>query len=288
MLISPAGFQTLAHADSQYADIETFDWSEGNRTIEYTYDANGSIETKTTKATSTQDVIETVEYEYNLQNRLKKQTVKDGQYPPNILSWTGYTYNESGIRVKSEHFDGTNTTTTLYLVDSFNPTGYAQTIEETIEVSTSSVPQTKTQIQYTIGDDIISQAKSHWNWQDIGGGQYDWGFDTTDATQYLLYDGHGSTRQILDSTGITDVYNYDAYGVSLGYDDSVSSPKTNLRYAGEYFDENISNYYNRSRWYSPATGRFNRMDTYPGSSQDPQSLHKYLYCHANPVNNVAA
>jgi len=28
------------------------------------------------------------------------------------------------------------------------------------------------------------------------------------------------------------------------------------------------------------------MDDYAGSSQDPQSLHKYLYCHANPINNL--
>jgi len=28
------------------------------------------------------------------------------------------------------------------------------------------------------------------------------------------------------------------------------------------------------------------MDPYAGNMQDPQSLHKYLYCHANPVNNI--
>ncbi|MFC1738302.1 hypothetical protein ACFL1G_04530 [Planctomycetota bacterium] len=28
----------LTKADSQYADIETFDWAEGNRAIEYHYD----------------------------------------------------------------------------------------------------------------------------------------------------------------------------------------------------------------------------------------------------------
>jgi hypothetical protein len=27
------------------------------------------------------------------------------------------------------------------------------------------------------------------------------------------------------------------------------------------------------------------MDTYEGSNEDPLSLHKYLYCHGNPVNN---
>jgi hypothetical protein len=28
------------------------------------------------------------------------------------------------------------------------------------------------------------------------------------------------------------------------------------------------------------------MDPYAGNQQDPQSLHKYLYCHANPVNRI--
>lgn len=28
------------------------------------------------------------------------------------------------------------------------------------------------------------------------------------------------------------------------------------------------------------------MDTYEGSQQDPLSLHKYLFCHADPVNRI--
>ena len=28
------------------------------------------------------------------------------------------------------------------------------------------------------------------------------------------------------------------------------------------------------------------MDPFAGNNQDPQSLHKYLYCHANPVNAI--
>jgi hypothetical protein len=34
---------------------------------------------------------------------------------------------------------------------------------------------------------------------------------------------------------------------------------------------------------NPNTGRFWTRDSYEGSSQDPLSLHKYLYCHDNPV-----
>lgn len=42
-------------------------------------------------------------------------------------------------------------------------------------------------------------------------------------------------------------------------------------------------YYLRARWYNPLNGRFNSVDPFAGSPQDPQSLHKYLYANANPI-----
>ena len=44
--------------------------------------------------------------------------------------------------------------------------------------------------------------------------------------------------------------------------------------------------YLRSRWYNPANGTFNRIDDYAGNTQEPQSLHKYAYCHGNPINGA--
>ncbi|HRX83242.1 MAG TPA: RHS repeat-associated core domain-containing protein, partial [Pirellulaceae bacterium] len=40
------------------------------------------------------------------------------------------------------------------------------------------------------------------------------------------------------------------------------------------------------RFYDPATGRFNRLDPFAGNMQDPQSLHKYLYVHGDPILGV--
>lgn len=42
----------------------------------------------------------------------------------------------------------------------------------------------------------------------------------------------------------------------------------------------------RARYYNPLNGLFNRTDPYSGNKQDPQSLHKYLYCHNNPINGI--
>jgi len=41
-----------------------------------------------------------------------------------------------------------------------------------------------------------------------------------------------------------------------------------------------------ARYLNPNTGRFQTLDSYEGNSQDPQSLHKYLYAHGNPVNRI--
>jgi hypothetical protein len=40
--------------------------------------------------------------------------------------------------------------------------------------------------------------------------------------------------------------------------------------------------------WDPNVGRFWTMDAFPGNNSDPLSLHRYLYAHANPVNNVDA
>ncbi len=73
----------------------------------------------------------------------------------------------------------------------------------------------------------------------------------------------------------------------LGGNPTSASPAgTSMLYAGEQFDTSLQMYYNRARYYDQNIGRFNRMDPYAGSTQDPQSLHKYLYVHNNPVNNV--
>jgi RHS repeat-associated protein len=57
-------------------------------------------------------------------------------------------------------------------------------------------------------------------------------------------------------------------------------------YCGEQYDSHLSQYYLRARYYDPANGRFNQLDPFGGNNSDPQSLHKYLYVHNNPVNGI--
>jgi RHS repeat-associated protein len=107
----------------------------------------------------------------------------------------------------------------------------------------------------------------------------------TEQELYFTYDGHGSTRVLTDLAGaILELYAFDAYGNAIGFDPSVAL--TEFLYSGEQFDSKIGQQYLRARYYDPTTGRFNRIDPFFGNLDDPLSLHKYLYCHDDPINGV--
>ncbi|HSW50550.1 MAG TPA: RHS repeat-associated core domain-containing protein, partial [Bryobacteraceae bacterium] len=76
------------------------------------------------------------------------------------------------------------------------------------------------------------------------------------GARYLLYDGGGHTRGLLDATGqplTAEIYAYDAYGNRI---EGPSVTATNLLYRGEYFDATLGQYVLRARYYDPASGRF--------------------------------
>jgi RHS repeat-associated protein len=161
-------------------------------------------------------------------------------------------YDGDGNRVKKTK----SGTTTYYLIDDRNPSGYAQVLEEYQGSTLSRV--------YNYGLTLISQQ--------ISGA----------STNYFGYDGHGSTRFLTGLTGsITDTYVYDAYGNLIN---STGSTPNNYLYCCQQWDVDLSLSYNRARYLNPNTGRFWTMDSYEGDNEDPLSLHKYLYGADNPVD----
>jgi YD repeat-containing protein len=96
------------------------------------------------------------------------------------------TYDGDGNRV-AETMGGV---TTNYLVDTLNPTGYAQVLDE---LQSSAVTRS-----YTWGQQLIGETQA------ING---------TSTTSYYGFDGHGSVRFLTNATGtVTDSYDYDAFG----------------------------------------------------------------------------
>jgi RHS repeat-associated protein len=222
-------------------------------TNSYAYDLNGSVIGKTNSSG-------TVTYTYNVANKL------NGVWQNGTLA-ASYLYNDQGIRV-SQTANGGNTT--HYLIDENNQTGYAQILEELATVG--GTPS----MSYVMGDEVLAQCGA-----------------TATAPSYYLPDGHGSNRQLTQMNGtVTSHYSYDAYGAvqpntsSSTAEYAVNNNITSKLYCGEQYDSNLQMYNLRARYYNPANGRFNQRDTFAGNNDDPQTLHKYLYCGADPVNNL--
>jgi RHS repeat-associated protein len=102
---------------------------------------------------------------------------------------------------------------------------------------------------------------------------------------HILSDGHGSTRQLADTTGsITAKYNYDAYGKGFDFTNGTQSPTaTELLYSGGQLDPDLQLYHLGPRYYNTANGRFNQIDPYSVNQQSGANL--YAYGADDPVNN---
>ena len=249
---------------------------EGPTTTLYTYDANGN-----TTGKSAPGVL--INYDYDDANRLKEMR-ENGER-------TTYEYNVDGIRVAQTKFPSTvggagsvggpgGPTRITYLVDTnFD---YAQVVEEYTQVGTE--PETLS-AAYAYGHAVLSQTRYVGGSGSVGGpGGPTGGSVGTPTTRFIHADGFGSTRYLTDATSTkTDRIDYDAFGNEIA---RTGTTAIEHLYRGEQYDPNLGWYNLRARYYDPNIGRFATMDSFRGFSQDPVSLHKYLYANADPVNLV--
>jgi RHS repeat-associated protein len=165
--------------------------------------------------------------------------------------------------------------TTSFLVDTLNPTGYAQVVYESF--NSSSFGNYELNHSYFYGLELISQTRS-----------YVANFQSATQKIYYAYDGHGSVRALTSPTGsVTDTYDYDAFGNLIRSSTMLSTPTpNNYLFAGEQFDPDLNLYYNRARYLNTSTGRFWTADSADGDVQSPIYLHKYLYAAADPVDLI--
>jgi RHS repeat-associated protein len=125
---------------------------------------------------------------------------------------------------------------------------------------------------------------------------------TSDGTtaHWLLYDLLGSVvaSQAAGSgtTSLVDALRYDAYGQTLGQHQATGSD-LGPRFRGlldlaPTADRDVSGpgsdplYQMGARAYAPHLGTFTKLDTYAGRAQEPISLNRYLYAHANPATLI--
>jgi RHS repeat-associated protein len=100
--------------------------------------------------------------------------------------------------------------------------------------------------------------------------------------QYYWYqnDHLGTPQKIIAQNGVT-VWSakYDAFGKASV---EVATITNNLRFAGQYFDEETGLHYNWNRYYDPATGRYITAD--PIGLEG--GINHYAYVYGNPSNLI--
>ena len=107
------------------------------------------------------------------------------------------------------------------------------------------------------------------------------------VADYFLRDGQGSTRALVNNTGVLlngQNYGYSAFGKLLS-GQTNSSAATNYQYTGQQFDSLSGLYDLRARYYNPGEGHFLSRDQVEAIIFEPNTLQKYQYTNSNPVSN---
>jgi RHS repeat-associated protein len=120
--------------------------------------------------------------------------------------------------------------------------------------------------------------------------KYDYGADrlirltrADEGTRYMSFDGLGSVTGLTDPAGaVTATLHLDVWG-GFRFGSELATTHNRFGYTGHYWDKEASLYYAKARYYDPFTARFTQADSFLGNIDDPPSLHRYFYVHANPT-----
>jgi RHS repeat-associated protein len=176
---------------------------------------------------------------------------------------TRYTYNPSKQLISIQYPDGTSTSYT------YDPLGRRLSVTSAGATTAYVYDGANTRLEYGSAGLTASY---------VGAGQVDRPLEMTRgaSSYYYLQNFQGSVTALTDSSGsVAASYSYDAFGVPTTAAPSVTNPFT---YTGREYDAKGGLYYNRARYYEPATGGF--------ISQDPIAAgQRYAYTSGDPVDS---
>jgi hypothetical protein len=259
--------ETINYAYDERDRLTFENSTENTHDVCYSYDPNGSLTQQITGLSGGTQT--TVRYLWDLRNRLVavdgngddlsiNSTTGVTSGSVNDSSDTAYGYDNHGVRV-SKTTPGTGGTTTVYLNDADNPTGYSNVLEE--KTTGGSV-----NVTYVLGHDILGQVSS------------------AGVFRYLLKDGHEITRMLSNADGtIAERYSTQAFGEAIDYDPRTAG--TSFIQPDGATDVETSFTYSLFR-YRKGFEFISSDDGRQGDASDPLSLHNYLYAGANPVMNA--
>lgn len=236
-----------------------------------------------------------VTYEYDALNNRTKETyskgdvkdyVYDTKYQLKEIKLNGeitdtFTYNESGAVVThndktytynewdkmSGYSDGTNTYTYKYDANGIrtqkNDKQYIIDINNNVVAETDSTGAVTDEILW--GHQPLAR-KTNGNWY------------------YYIYNAHGDVVGLVNDAGtVVNTYEYTPWGEIRNETETVDNP---IKYAGEYYDDELDMIYLRARYYNPQIGRFTSLDIEEGEISNPLDMNRYVYCRNNPIKYV--
>ena len=80
-----------------------------------------------------------------------------------------------------------------------------------------------------------------------------------------------------------NTYEYTPWGEIRNETETVDNP---IKYAGEYYDDELDMIYLRARYYNPQIGRFTSLDIEEGKISNPLDMNRYVYCRNNPIKYI--
>lgn len=142
--------------------------------------------------------------------------------------------------------------------------------------------------EYQAQSDNAAQLQAQYRWQPEG----TWGTDPVwiktisvggDQTDYFYYqnDHLGTPQKIIDRQGQSD-WSQKATAFGETTVDAATTISNNLRFPGQYFDQETGTHYNFFRDYSPSIGRYVKNDPIGLDG----GINTYLYANANPIRDI--
>ncbi len=306
--IHPDSLQTTTHKyaytydmRSQLLSAEMKDWDgyawSAVRTYGYQYDDDGNINTETIDSTSTG----TISYDGDLMTAKSGDTLtwdKNGQLAlVTAVRELDIEYNWDGKMRSTE-----KTNTGLKIAVKYDPMG--NRVCRTVTDESAQPPTVTRDRKYIVDivgklptilceldpDDSDSLENSYIYADAQILAQYAHDADETIKDRYYyVHDRLSSVRLVAGYDGgdffTNNLYMYKPFGnrFTENTTETIYNP---FQFTGQWYDEEIDQYYLRARMYDPTMMRFTTRDPEKGEYEEPLTLHRYLYCGNDSINRI--
>ena len=308
---------TISYQYDRLGRLTEEDYPGWKRTL-YTYDAYSNRMKMMVEGRTKDELVSVTSYEYSLNNRLEKETKKQGKttetyryryddngnetfriwektaptpdYPGNA-KLSGNYQKEAPTVYEWRHYDGFNQLSRINQDDKEITHQYrGDGLRHSVEVRKLTESQGKTNLYCWDGTDIVGERTDGGKVITYLRGINLIASEIDRVVYYYIFNEHGDVIQLWSQSGTCKAsYEYDAFGIERNPDKEDENP---FRYCGEYIDLETNTCYLRARSYRPTTGRFSTEDSVCGIMRnlpndmkvpDPLSLNLYTYTHNNPL-----